>query len=269
MPRYPRKYSKTGMYHIMLRGNERKDIFIDEEDKGKFIKIVFNKKADEAFKLYAYCIMNNHVHLVIREQKEPISRIVKKITTSYAYYFNAKYKRVGHLFQDRYKSETIEDEPYLLSVIRYVHNNPEKAGITKKEKYKWSSYPNYIDPSDHHSEIPETKEILEIFSLDTKKALKEFIHYSNKYEDEENNFLEMKETIKSEIDEENVNEYINWYLKSRNLKKEDLKRREYAKQKEDLIQQLKKRSNLSKRKIAILIGVNRETVRRVSREPSP
>ena len=108
----------------MLRGNERKDIFIDEEDKKKFIKTVIQKKADKAFKLYAYCIMNNHLHLVIQEQKEPISRIIKKIATSYAYYFNAKYKRVGHLFQDRYKSETIEDEPYLLSVIRCVHNNP-------------------------------------------------------------------------------------------------------------------------------------------------
>ena len=251
----------------MLRGNERKDIFIDEEDKGKFIKIVFKKKADDAFKLYAFCIMDNHVHLVIKEQNEPISRIVKKITTSYAYYFNAKYKRVGHLFQDRYKSETIEDEPYLLSVIRYVHNNPEKADITKKEKYKWSSYSNYIDILNHHREIPEIKEILELFSSDIEKALKEFIHYSNEYE--EKNFLEMKETIKSEIDEENVNEYINGYLKSKNLKKEDLKRREHNKQKEDLIQQLIKRSNLSKRKIAILIGVNRETVRRVSREPSP
>jgi len=74
----------------MLRDNERKDIFIDEEDKGKFIKLVFKKKADEAFKLYAYCIMDNHLHLVIKEQKEPISRIVKKIATSYAYYFNNK-----------------------------------------------------------------------------------------------------------------------------------------------------------------------------------
>jgi DNA-binding transcriptional regulator YiaG len=153
----------------------------------------------------------------------------------------------------------------LLSVIRYVHNNPEKAEITKKEKYKWSSYSNYIDILNHHTEIPEIKEILEIFSLDTKKALKEFINYSNKYE--EKNFLEMKEIIKSGIDEENVNEYINGYLKSRNLKKEDLKRREQVKQKEELVQQLTKRSNLSKRKIAKLIGVNRETVRKVSKEP--
>jgi len=84
----------------------------------------------------------------------------------------------------------------------------------------------------------EIKDILALFSSDIEKALKEFIHYSNKYEDM--NFLEMKETIKSEIDEENVSEYIDGYLKSKNLKKEDLKRREHTKQKEDLIQQLKK-----------------------------
>jgi len=251
----------------MLRGNERKDIFIDNEDKEKLIKIILHKKADETFKLYAYCIMDNHLHLIVKEQKETISQIIKKIAISYAYYFNNKYKRVGHLFQDRYKSETIEDEPYLLSVIRYIHNNPEKAGITKKEKYKWSSYSNYTVLLNHHREIPEIKEILKMFSSDKERALKKFIYYSNQYE--EKNFLEMKETIKSEIDEENVNEFIQEYLQSRNLKKEDLKRREHTQQKKDLIQQLTKRSNLSKRKIAILIGVNRETVRKVSEEPSP
>jgi len=251
----------------MLRGNERKDIFIDNEDKEKLIKIILHKKADETFKLYAYCIMDNHLHLIVKEQKETISQIIKKIAISYAYYFNNKYKRVGHLFQDRYKSETIEDEPYLLSVIRYIHNNPEKAGITKKEKYKWSSYSNYTVLLNHHREIPEIKEILKMFSSDKERALKKFIYYSNQYE--EKNFLEMKETIKSEIDEENVNEFIQGYLQSKNLKKEDLKRREHTQQKKDLIQQLTKRSNLSKRKIAILIGVNRETVRKVSEEPSP
>jgi len=106
-----------------------------------------------------------------------------------------------------------------------------------------------------------------MFSSNIEKALKEFINFSNKYE--EKNFLEMKETIKSEIDEENVNEYINGYLKSRNLKKEKLKKRENLEERENLIKQLLRRSNLSKRKISILIGVNRETVRKVSKEPSP
>jgi REP element-mobilizing transposase RayT len=267
MPRYPRQYSKTGMYHVMLRGNERKDIFIDEEDKEKFIKIVFQKKTGEAFKLYAYCIMNNHLHLVIKEQKEPIPRIIKKIATSYAYYFNHKYKRVGHIFQDRYKSETIEDEPYLLSVIRYIHNNPEKAGIAKKEEYKWSSYKNYLEILTNKTEIPEIREILQMFSLDLAKALKEFIYYSNKYE--EKNFLEINEPIKSEINEENVIGYIDQYLRIRGLEKKDLKNREYIGKIGNLIKQLLRKSDLSKRRIAILMGINREMVRKLSKEPSP
>lgn len=267
MPRYPRQPSKTGIYHIMLRGNERKDIFIDEEDKRRLIKTVIKNKAGEAFKLYAYCIMGNHLHLVIKEQKEPISRIIKKIATSYAYYFNQKYKRVGHVFQDRYKSETIEDEAYLLSAIRYVHNNPQKAEITKKERYKWSSYSQYLEILKKAAEFPEIREILEFFSLNIKIALREFINYSKKQE--EKDFLDMQEIVKSEINEENVNAYINRYLKSRNLKKEDLKKREHAKSRENLIHQLNRRSNFSQRKIAILIGVNRETVRKVSEEPSP
>jgi len=106
-----------------------------------------------------------------------------------------------------------------------------------------------------------------MFSPDGEKARKAFTQYRNQYE--EKNSLEMKETITSEIDAKNVNEFINSYLKSRSLKKEDLKKREYTKQKEDLIQQLIKRLHLSKRKIALLIGLNRETVRKVSEEPSP
>ncbi len=73
--------------------------------------------------------MDNHVHIVIKEQKDTISRIMKRIGASYAHYYNKKYKRVGHVFQDRYKGETIEDEKYLLAVIRYIHNSPKKAGI--------------------------------------------------------------------------------------------------------------------------------------------
>jgi len=98
-------------------------------------------------------------------------------------------------------------------------------------------------------------------------ALREFIDYSNKQEEE--NFLEMTETIKSEINEENVTAYIDKYLQSRGLKKEDLKKRKHIRHRDNLVQQLLKRSNLSKRKIAIFIGVNRESVRKLSEEPSP
>jgi len=112
--------SETGVYHVMLRGNERKDIFIDDEDKVRFLDMLYAKRERESYYLYSYCLMDNHVHLVLKEANDSISRIMRRITTSYAGYFNRKYKRSGHLFQDRYKSENVESDSYLLTVIRYI-----------------------------------------------------------------------------------------------------------------------------------------------------
>ncbi|MEA1940258.1 MAG: transposase [Candidatus Caldatribacteriota bacterium] len=267
MSRHPREYSKAGVYHVMLRGNERKNIIIDHYDKEKFINTIFKVKKNNVFKLYAYCIMSNHVHLIIKEEKEQISDIMKKIAVSYAYYFNCKYKRVGHVFQDRFKSEAIENEAYLLSVIRYVHNNPEKAEICRKETYSWSSYHNYVEISAKKAILPEVKEILELFSDDKIKGVQEFIHFSN--EKDKKNFLELDEKKKLEVNEGNVKEYINGYLKLKNLRKEDLNKKEYKRQREDLIKQLIRKSSLSKRRIAFFSGTNREIVRKMSVEPSP
>src|SRR5690606_6920396 len=143
--------------HIMVRGNAKQDIFIDDQDKRKFVKTILQKRNEGLFKIYAFCIMNNHAHLVVKELKESISKFMKRITTSYAFYFNAKYERIGHVFQDRFRSEIIKNDSYLLSVIRYVHNNPEKANISYKEDYTWSSYREYI--SFVNSNLPETGEI--------------------------------------------------------------------------------------------------------------
>lgn len=92
MPRLPRKYSDTGIYHIMIRGNAKQDIFIDNQDKRKLIKIIFQKRAEELFIIFAYCIMLNHAHLVVQELKESVSKFMKRITTNYASYFNKKYQ---------------------------------------------------------------------------------------------------------------------------------------------------------------------------------
>jgi len=131
MPRCARSLSETGVYHVMLRGNERKDIFMDDEDKARFLDVLYTKREHDSYYLYSYCLMDNHVHLVIKEGNDSISRIMRRITTSYAGYFNRKYKRAGHLFQDRYKSENVESDSYLLTVIRYLHQDTEKAGLAK------------------------------------------------------------------------------------------------------------------------------------------
>ena len=94
--------------------------------------------------------MSNHIHLVIKEEKEEIEQIIKRVAGSYVYWYNWKYYRKGHLFQDRFRSEPIEDEKYLLTVIRYIHHNPIKSGITENiDEYKYSSYNEYVkDESD-------------------------------------------------------------------------------------------------------------------------
>ncbi len=266
MPRIPRKYSETGIYHVMVRGNAREDIFIDNQDKGKLLKIIFQQRKEESFLLYAYCIMNNHAHFVLKELKDSISNSMKKISTSYAIYFNKKYNRVGHVFQDRFRSEVIKNDSYLLSVIRYVHNNPVKAAIINKEEYPWSSYQFYISQD---SKLTEIIDILNIFSVDLKEAIRQFKDFSNQLE--KRNFLDIQE--RKEINQNDIFHFIKEFLKSNNMSKNDLNNRIYNKQRDTLIKELSLTFNLSKRGIAEITGINREKVRKVlksmSREPSP
>ena len=145
MPRQARKKSKTGIYHIMLRGINQQQIFEDSEDFSKFLQVLKDCKAISEFEIYAYCLMGNHIHLLIQEIKEPIELVMKRITTRFVYWYNIKYRRVGHLFQDRFKSEAVEDDAYFLTVLRYIHQNPIKAGICKKpQDYQHSSYSEFL-----------------------------------------------------------------------------------------------------------------------------
>lgn len=141
MPRAARRQSESGIFHIMLRGIDRQIIFQDDEDCGKYLQCLFDCQKVSGFILYAYCLMGNHVHLLLQVGQEPLSQIFKRIGVRYVYWYNWKYKRTGHLFQDRFKSEPVEDDSYFLAVLRYIYQNPVKAGICKKpEEYPWSSY---------------------------------------------------------------------------------------------------------------------------------
>ena len=141
MPRQPRT---TGEYmHIIVRGNGKQILFEDSSDREKYL-FFFKKYAEETnISILAYCLMENHVHLLIRDANGIGSVFMKKMGVAYVQYYNRKYGRTGHLFQDRYKSETVTDDAYLLSAFRYILNNPEKAGICRAEDYLWSSYRDY------------------------------------------------------------------------------------------------------------------------------
>lgn len=149
MAREKRKRSETGIYHIMLRGIEGRNLFENEEDKETFIEAIIKAKEKGEFLLYGYCLMDNHVHMLIKEGEE-IGTSIKRITVSYVQWYNNKYGREGHLFQNRYKSEVVESEAYLLVVLRYIHQNPIKARIVSIiGEYPWSSYTKYIDGYDN------------------------------------------------------------------------------------------------------------------------
>ncbi|MDI6601193.1 MAG: hypothetical protein QME46_05370 [Thermoanaerobacteraceae bacterium] len=112
---------------------------------------------------------------MLSEGTEVVSRVLKRITVSYVYYFNKKYKRVGHLFQDRFKSEAVEQDSYVLSLARYIHQNPVKAGIVEKvADYKWSSYGCYLNDNNYFTKMVDTDTILGLFSEDKKAAVKKF-----------------------------------------------------------------------------------------------
>lgn len=138
MPRTSRIKSKTGIYHVMLRGADGRIIFADQQDCRKFLKVLKKVKEKSEFQMFAYCLMGNHVHLLLREKTEPLDVIIKRLGVSYVSYYNRKYQLHGHLFQDRFRSEPVETDKYFLDVLRYIVQNPLKAGLCDDPmKYPW------------------------------------------------------------------------------------------------------------------------------------
>lgn len=140
MPRRPREIAESGIYHVMLRGLNRDVIFLEDEDRERFLYSLSAAKAASGCRVLAYCLMTNHVHLVLRTADEPIGTVVKRLAVGYAGWFNRKYGRVGHLFQDRFRSRPVENDAYFIVLLRYVWNNPVEAGLVAgPEQYRWSS----------------------------------------------------------------------------------------------------------------------------------
>ena len=182
MPRQPRKKSETGVYHIILRGINRQVIFEDDEDKQKIILKIKDLKDIISYKVYGYCLMDNHLHLLIHEGSDPVSSIMHRLCSSYVQWYNWKYERSGHLFQERFKSEVVEDDRYLLTVLRYIHQNPVKAGVVKSvQDYKWSSYGEYIS----RPVLCDTSFVLEQFKAD-RSSYKDTIEAFKKFNTENN-----------------------------------------------------------------------------------
>jgi REP element-mobilizing transposase RayT len=242
----------------MIRGNEKKNIFHDEEDKLRFLETLMEQSKKRQYAIYAYCLMDNHVHLLLNEGNDEISRIMKSVNISYVYYFNKKYGRVGHLFQDRFKSEAIDTDEYLMSAVRYIHNNPIKAGLVKRaSQYKWSSYKLYVQPLGQN--IVDTELVLGLFSNHLDNAIAFFEEFSDVQNAEQ--FIDVSDkVIEKQIQtEEEAREWLKVYLG-----------KEYAfveikdniNLRKDIILELKNKSSLTIQQIANLLGLGRNIIQR-------
>jgi len=145
MTRKPRLEVEGGLYHILTRGNNRRRIFGDNNDYQKMLRLLAVQKVKLPFFLYAYCLMPNHIHLLMERREDAIARVMHRLLGGYARYYNRKNGRVGHLFQSRYKGILCQTDQYLAELVRYIHLNPVRARIVRTpEAYRYSSHRAYL-----------------------------------------------------------------------------------------------------------------------------
>lgn len=200
MPRKQRILSNSNLYHIIHKGIDSQDIFYDDNDRKVFLKYLKDTTLQYDYQIYAYCLMVNHIHLVLKAENSILSKAMQSLMIKYVYYFNSKYKRSGALFQGRFKSKCIENQKYFLDVCKYVHRNPEKANICKTSKYRWSSYQEYLG----NEKIINKNVLLHYFNDD----IKEFINFTNTVDnlDDLNNYAEFE--IVNKLNDDKLSEFI-------------------------------------------------------------
>lgn len=226
MPRIPRKYLDTNIVHIMSQGINRSYIFENPVDIKFYIKSMYEIKDKYNVKIIAYCIMNNHTHILLKtESIKNLSKYMQSLNTRYGHYYNKKYKRVGYVFRDRYRAQGIYNEIQLNKCIKYIYDNPVKAGIcTKPEQYKFSNYKEV----QIETRICKGEEELIFIDIDDNK----------------------EEICKNIVDN---------YLKKNKIKKSNLENNEL----EELIYLLKEKYNISFRMISKIININREKISKI------
>lgn len=252
MPRLARKKGCSGIYHVITRGINRQDVFLDRLDRIRFLEILRETKEATRFSLYGYCLMGNHVHLLLGEQAETISAIMHRLNTKYAVWHNRKHERCGHVFQNRFISEPVEDEGYLLTALRYIHQNPQKAGIVNSPlDYIWSSYRAYLWGDDYAEVRIDTALVLEL--MGGRERLISFT-------DEENSDSCLELEDDQRVRDEVISDLLSHLLAGANA---DTLQRLNRVQRDQIIRQLKAIKGASIRQVARLTGLGKTIVERV------
>lgn len=164
------------LYHIVSRGNDRKDIFIDDADRRRYLDLFQSAKASFNLEIYAYVLMSNHVHILLKTILPNISAAICSLHLSYSKYFNKRHGHSGHVFGARFKSKLVQRDRYFLVLLRYIHMNPVKAGMAAgPERYAWSSHRAYLCNTDRI--VSDPKEALLLFSDNLVRARAAYLEF--------------------------------------------------------------------------------------------
>lgn len=249
MARHARKISYTDFYHVMVRGNNKEDIFVNSFDKKAYLKKLIDIEKEGLIELAGWCVMDNHVHLLVRAELVDLSLAMKMLNTKYAMRINLKYDGVGHVFQNRFKSEVIYSDEHLLMVLRYIHQNPVKANLTKNvASYSWSSYHTYSENDGHNA-----RGFIKSLFDDSQSEYKAF----HQLEDD-GEYLDIKE----DIDKQRMSAVINIIVMI--CKQHDLTPENFYSSKnvcKEIALNLYRKTEISKHKIAKIIKRPYSTVR--------
>ncbi len=257
MPRKPRVESPIDYYHVMMRGNNDEKIFNTKDLKNYFLECIKNRDEEVDVNITTYCVMDNHVHLLLKSDLHNLASFTKKINTKYAIRYNYIKDRRGHVFQDRFRSEAIYDERHLLSVVRYIHNNPVKAKmVNSPHEYKWSSYIEFINKN-------------EIICSKQKELLYGIFGSIDKFKDfhkieDTNIYLDTKEDI-DEFKLYTAQHIISTYFKEKGINHINEIRNQFYHY-EAIINLLLKGTTFSNRQIASLVGIDKSIVNTIKKQ---
>lgn len=165
MGRTPRRMRQTGFLHVVVRGNGRQLIFEDDDERYTFLNMLRSALRSRQVGITSWCLMDNHVHLLVSDEEGNLSTAMQALLTRYARFFNRRAGHVGHVFQERFSALPIEDDAHLVAAVRYVHVNPQRAGIARASEYRWSSYGEFVNPGAAEFEVVDQGQLLNVLDM--------------------------------------------------------------------------------------------------------
>lgn len=259
MPRKPRIISSTGIYHIILRSVNQQIIFEEDKDFQKFLFILSDCKSRYDVDIFAYCLMGNHIHLLIHSQPEKLSHFFLSLGTRFARWYNDKYLRYGHLFQERFHSQAIEDEEYFITSLLYIHYNPVKAGLSRfASEYRWSSYNAFFGEKNPLVNVSYPANI-----LGSKENLQHLLAAGN---EDDSIPTELDEFDSTSFERRLTNEKAMETFKSLSNLNNPFEIVHLPRNERNLLLQKLRQNGLSISQIARITGISVSTIKRVNRE---